>query len=396
MSLLTTLASFQTPLTILFVIFGPSLLPKAIALLRPPPQPQSQHVRSPALPPARCSTTLKLLLAAHTLWLVSHLVKPPYNLFTSNQLPILTSNAQLRSALLRNSGSPASDHTGIGDLEAVFPNIHPLLELLLTKLKVLENRYLYARYGHFALQDCVWCQTSLDYLLFSIPSVVTWYLLEAVFIGALGFDALWKDEAVTPRLNGQTMGMGMGMDKGAPSEASRRALRWRSLAGWSLFGAAMAELGVKYGWEVRAVEGDCVHLASTTHTLRTVFLLLLPFIYIYLPVPSASPNISPDTLLPTISNTTSVLRLTSLARKGIQRSRLRENWAMIGKREGEVSEMLKRDEGVKAAVKDAGLDQEALRSGFRAWVADGWRGMVRVDERARDGNGNSDQAPSPG
>ncbi|WVF70132.1 hypothetical protein IAT40_004920 [Kwoniella sp. CBS 6097] len=377
MSLLTTLASFQTPLTVLLIIFGPSFLPKAIAFFRPLPGSPQRLNQQPISPRAQLSTTLKLLLAVHTLWLVSYLIQPPYDLFVSNSLPILTSNAQLRSALTGSisTSSPAIELSrGLETLQ----DVHPLLELLLTKLKVLENRYFYARYGHAAIQDCVWCQTSLDYLVFSLPSIVGWYIFEVVFIGLLGLDTLWNEPASPRSSTPNAVGPG-GIRTGVPSEASRRAHRWRTLAGWSLFGAAMAEMGVKYGWEVRAVEGDCVHLASTIHTLRTVFLILLPFIYIYLPIQS-TPFISPDTLIPIISNTTSVLRLTSLARKGVQRSRLRENWSMIGRREAEFSEAIKRDEGIREAVKNVGLDQEALRSGFKAWVAEGWKGMVRVDE----------------
>ncbi|OCF30474.1 hypothetical protein I316_07910 [Kwoniella heveanensis BCC8398] len=391
MSLLTTLASFQTPLTILLVIFGPSLLPKVITFFRTSTHPRSGHLSPhghPTFPRAKLSTTLKLLLAVHTLWLISHLVRPPYDLFVGNRLPILTSNAQLRAALFKSVSPTLRTKTNSDGSLGNLPDIHPLLELLLTKLKVLENRYLYARYGHAALQDCVWCQSSLDYLIFSLPCIGGWYLLEAVFIGLLGLDRLWNEAGSSSSSHQVASAQrGRGAIPGSSSrEASQRAYRWRGLTGWSLFGAALAEVGLKYGWEVRAVEGDCVHLASTMHTLRTIFLLLLPFIYVYLPTPrSSASTISPDALIPVISNTTSTLRLTALARKGIQRSpRTREYWSMIGRREAELSEVIKRDEGVRQAVKGSGggmgLDQEALRNEFRAWISEGCRGMVRVDE----------------
>lgn len=31
---------------------------------------------------------------------------------------------------------------------------------------------------------------------------------------------------------------------------------------WTLSGAAVAEIGVKWGWEVVAVQGDCAHVSG--------------------------------------------------------------------------------------------------------------------------------------
>lgn len=46
--------------------------------------------------------------------------------------------------------------------------------------------------------------------------------------------------------------------------AERRTERWRGTVAWTLVGAAAAEMGVKWGWEVVAVQGDCAHVRANT------------------------------------------------------------------------------------------------------------------------------------
>ncbi|WVR04370.1 hypothetical protein IAU60_001372 [Kwoniella sp. DSM 27419] len=360
MSLLATLSSFQTPLTVLLVISGPTLLPRLLSLVRPRP---AGAPRRPARPPL--STTTKLLLGIHALWCIAQLVRPPFDLFRTSGLPILASNLQLRRAILSLFGSPSArpstasslitSATESGEAALDPTTVHPIHELLLTKLKVLENRYLYARYGHATMTQCMWCHTPEDHLLFSLPGIGSWYVVEGVVIGVLG----WKWIA------------GRG--------AEHRAQRWRGVMAWVLAGAGVMEVGVKYLWDVRAVNGDCHHLAGTIHTIRTILLFLLPVIYVYLPV--APPMITPSTLNPIISNITSTLRLTTLARKGVQRSApLREMWSAIGRREADRAEMSRRDEAVREAIKVARVDEGEIRQGAGNWTTQGWRGMVRTDD----------------
>lgn len=177
-------------------------------------------------PPPPVPRTAKLLLLLSSLYHLYRLVFPPYDLFIHNNLEILAQNTLLRDALLRQPlHSPPGDHS-------------PLLDLLLTRLKVLDNRYLYARLGHRPLLECLWCTHPLDYFLFALPSILLPYLCEALVLGMLGWRAV-----------------------GGPW-AERRTERWRGVMAWTLSGAAVAEIGVKWGWEVVAVQGDCAHVSS--------------------------------------------------------------------------------------------------------------------------------------
>ncbi|WRT65088.1 uncharacterized protein IL334_002030 [Kwoniella shivajii] len=335
MTILSTISSFQAPLTLLLVIFGPTLLPRLIAFIRRRPS------STPKPPRVATPVSLKLFLAIHTLWMTKQLISPPFDLFSHQNLPISTSNSNIRLELI---GTISEDNS----------NIHPLVELLLTKLKVMDNRINYVRYGHKSLIECVWCNNPIDYLLYSTPNILSWYFLEAVYLGMMG----WT------KISGK--------------ESDKRTERWRGTFGWSLLVAAILEIGLKWLWDIRVVEGNCIHLSSVIHTVRSIYLLLLPIIYSFLPLPSS--NLSPQTFIPMISNTTSTLRLTSLARAAIHRSpRLRETRSSLGRREAERAEIIRRDEEVRRTVKDSGLDEVNMREGAERWVRDGWDGMIRVD-----------------
>ncbi|WWC87248.1 uncharacterized protein L201_002136 [Kwoniella dendrophila CBS 6074] len=336
MSILSTLASFQAPITLLLIIFGPSLLPRIFNFFRR--KPPSLIPTPPSVPKP---LSLKLILGIHTLWILKQLVVPPINLFSTYNLPISVSNAQIRYTLL----GPENDQ---------IKNLHPMAELLLTRLKIMDSRLLYLRLGHKPLMECMWCQTELDYLIYSLPDILSKYIMEAIFLGLLGWTWI------------------------AGQQASQRANNFRSPFGWTLAAAASLECGAKWIWDLRVVEGDATHLASIIHTLRSISLLLFPLIYTFAPLPSA--EISPDVLAPIISNTTSTLRLTSLARSAIQRSpRLRETWNMIGRQDAEHSEIAKRDEEVRRFIKDLDIDESTMRYNAGNWVKEGWDGMVRVD-----------------
>lgn len=166
-----------------------------------------------------CARAAKCLLLVCSLYHLYRLVFPPYDLFIHNNLDILAPNTLLRDALRQ-------------------PLHSPLQDLLLTRLKVLDNRYLYARLGHRPLLECLWCTHPLDYFLFALPCILLPYLCEALVLGVLGWRVV-----------------------GGPW-AERRGERWRGVMAWTLLGAAVAEIGVKWGWEVVAVQGDCAHVGG--------------------------------------------------------------------------------------------------------------------------------------
>lgn len=168
--------------------------------------------------PAPLPRPAKLLLLFSSLHRLHLLLFPPFHLFTHHNIPILAHNTLLRDALETDNGPS------------------PLADLLLARLKVLDNRYLYARLGHRPLLECLWCTRPADYFLFALPSVLWPYLCEAVVLGMLSWRAV------------------------GGAWAGRRAERWRGVMAWVLLGAAVGEIGVKWGWDVVAVEGDCVHV----------------------------------------------------------------------------------------------------------------------------------------
>ncbi|GFZ49077.1 hypothetical protein JCM24511_06827 [Saitozyma sp. JCM 24511] len=339
MSLLATLQSYQAPALLLLTIFGPSLLPRLLRLFRRDPNP-----RPPSRPPRKpLSSTVKLILALHTAWSIYSLLFPPYNIFSTHSLPILAPNDLVRAKVL---GQPRTTGT---TSPATTSETLTLTEHLLSRLANLDTRYLYARFGHQPLLECLWCQNINDYLLVSIPSIVLPYAVRAVILGVLGWTVVGGEQAGT------------------------RANRWRSTTGWILVTAGTAEVGAKYLWSVRAVEGDCVHLASVIHIIRTTFLLLLPIIYTYLPLPSANPLRS---LLPALSNTHSTLRLTSLARAAVSRTpALRRIWSIAGEEGAEQAALAREDGHVRSAARALGLEAPEVRENAGRWIEEGWRGM---------------------
>jgi hypothetical protein len=215
MIVLDTIRAYSTPLTLVLVIFGPQLLNKSLAYLSRRNKPQSHRVRTPPL-----SRRLKCFLALHTLYHLSHFLIPPFDLFSTPQIPILAPNDILRSRLYQGQGST-----------------NALTDLLLSRLQNLDNRFIYLRFGHLIIQDCLWCMTPLDYLIASLPDILGRYVLAAGVMMALGSE----------RLSG----------KGA----ERRHRRWGGAGLWVLAIMCMAELGIKYLWDLRISGGDCLHVS---------------------------------------------------------------------------------------------------------------------------------------
>lgn len=357
MALFALLGSYQTPILLLASIFGPSLLS---LLTRRSRSSQAQPFRPPI------PSTRKVFLFVHTAYHFLALFFPPYDIFVTHSLPVLTSITSLRSAVLGRT-----HHSSLHPSKPSEP--HPLLELLLTRLQNLDTRHLYVRFGHRPLLTCVWCKDINDFVLISLPGIIRPYGLEGVIIGILGWSWVGGEEA------------------------GRRAEAWRGSFGWALGWLTVIEIGVRYLWDIRAVDGDCLHvsrlvpllivrltgpkiqLSTTIHTIRSVILLLLPMVYIFLPIPSKPPSLSP--LIPVLSNTHSTLRLTSLSRTAISRNaRLRDAWSQAGQAETRTAQTAREDSEVIKTSEDLGLRGNEVRDNGRMWIDQGWRGMVRIQQ----------------
>ncbi|KIR54426.1 hypothetical protein I315_02908 [Cryptococcus gattii Ru294] len=335
---LSLLYRYEIPLAVAGVV-AVRWLPGLISSPRP-----ALPVRQP-LPP--CAGAAKCLLVVSSLYHLYRLVFPPYDLFIHNNLDILAQNTLLRDALRQSLRSSTGDYS-------------PVEDLLLTRLKVLDNRYLYARLGHRPMLECLWCTHALDYFLFALPSILWPYVCEALVLGVLG----WR-----------VVGGGPG--------AERRTERWRGVMAWTLFGAAVAEIGVKWAWEVVAVQGDCAHVAPAIHTIRSLFLLLLPIVYVLLPVASPSPSPSPSAsaIMPYLTSLQSTLHYTSVTRAAIRQSpQLRTAVQAVNKREGEDAEKARRDDAVWARASEAGLDEDGIRRQVRVMLKNGWERLMRLGE----------------
>ncbi|WVQ76753.1 hypothetical protein IAR50_006427 [Cryptococcus sp. DSM 104548] len=329
MSILSFLQAWQSPLALLLLL----VLPKLIKLVT------QQRPQSPAPTSLPISGTAKALLGAHTVYHLKRLVFPPYDLFVHNALPILASNKELRETLIPQ------------DIEEEM--ISPLLELLLTRLKMLDNRMLYARLGHQPLSDCLWCTQSTDYFLFALPAMMLPYIITALCVGAVS--ATW---------------IGGG--------GTRRRDEWRAAVAWALVGGFVGEVGVKWGWDLGVADGDCSHLATTIHTLRSLYLLSLPLIYTWIPL-SSHASASPQTLLAHLTSLQQLSQFASLTRLSILQSPvLMPRYAVAWRRQGETAEGARRDGGVAEAVAGAGLAEEQIRADGRDMVRRTWERLMQM------------------
>ena len=119
-------------------------------------------------------------------------------------------------------------------------------------------------------------------------------------------------------------------------------------------------------------------LSNTIHTIRTIALLLLPLIYIFIYVPKRSPPLT--SLVPALSNAHSTYRLASLARTAIGRDpRLRRSWARVGEAEARAAKVSRDDGGVSDAARELGLVHGEMRGNARRWIDQGWSRMIRVE-----------------
>jgi hypothetical protein len=228
MSILDPIRTYSTPLTLVLVIFGPQVLSRILAYLSRRKLPSSSPApRSPPL-----SQRLKVFLALHTLYQLAHLLIPPYDVFSTPHLPILAPNDLLRSRLSPNSNLATSEVSSGGT--------NALMVLLLSRLQNLDNRLTYIRFGHRTVQDCLWCLTPLDYLIASLPDILGRYVWTAGVLLILGNDGL------------------------AGEGAGRRGKRWGRAGLWVVGLMGLAEIGIKYLWDLRIAGGDCLHVSQVS------------------------------------------------------------------------------------------------------------------------------------
>ena len=147
------------------------------------------------------SQTGSILILLHTAYHLLNL-SPPFDIFSNR--PISTSNALIR-----------------------LPRT-PLNDVIVDKLKLFDNRIAYIRYGHKAFR-CLWCSPS-DHALVAIPGILGTWVTETIWVG------LMSDHRTRP---------------------------WRSTLAWSCVSGCVAEMAVKWGWELRVTEGDCLHVCSS-------------------------------------------------------------------------------------------------------------------------------------
>ena len=228
-----SLLSPNSALTYLLVLLLPSI-PSLIGRYRRSGAPTAPHLRQAPAP--RRPLRLYLILAIHTLYRIQQLLVPPFNVFTHFHLPITANREYLQASLWRYH----STLSGLTGRAAHYdPNQLPSNILRFSnRLSNIDYRLLYARYGHEALEGCMWCSSQADFAVVSLPGIVGAYVGVAVLLGLMGWASV------------------------GGAGAAGRADRMRGKAGWGLVGAALGEVAVRYMWELRVVEGDCLQVCA--------------------------------------------------------------------------------------------------------------------------------------
>lgn len=115
------------------------------------------------------------------------------------------------------------------------------------------------------------------------------------------------------------------------------------------------------------------------HTGRSIVLLALPIIYTFLPIPPTSAD--PGTLIPSLVNAQSTLRLTTLARAAIGRDpRTRRVWANNAEEDARAGELARKDHAVAEAIAQGGIDVPQMQSDTSRWLREGWRGLISLEQ----------------
>ncbi|CDO71154.1 hypothetical protein BN946_scf184845.g24 [Trametes cinnabarina] len=117
---------------------------------------------------------LTLLVVFHTLSvLYTIIVLWPANIFQRLRIPLTTPSDTIRTVLLQHAGLPA---------DAPLPKP---LETLLTRLASFDTRTLYVRFGQTVIQDCEYCSTFDEFLIFAAPRIALGYVKAAAVVGLI-------------------------------------------------------------------------------------------------------------------------------------------------------------------------------------------------------------------
>ncbi|CAK9779760.1 hypothetical protein CC85DRAFT_261668 [Cutaneotrichosporon oleaginosum] len=341
-SLWATLKVYQGPLVTLALIFGPGLARRLTALLSPPP--------ADAAPPPR-PRLLWLLLLLHAAYAALVLLSPPYDAFAS--LDLLTPSDILRPLVLRDLGQPTDGWT----------QVDPLVELFLARLGTVDGRIAYSRWGHAVFFHCAWCRQRGDFALAAAPRVLGPYVLQALVLGVVGWDAVG----------------------GAGSRM--RANKWRNTLGWVVAAAAAAEFGARWYVEMRVVHGHLTHLSPALDKARALVQLAITAAYVLLPVRPSPADLNNARLTRTLESAYNTLSLAQAARTAIAGSpalsRSAGEWAAARVK---AEDAARSDPAVVGAALDAGVYErgpagpgyaKSNREGAGRFVRAQWGRVVR-------------------
>ncbi|KAI0646636.1 hypothetical protein C8Q79DRAFT_909467 [Trametes meyenii] len=143
-----------------FVVTAAILTPTALFLRRQP---------SPLLTLRNALTFAVVFHSLSVLYTI--ILRWPPNIFRRLDIPLTTPSETIRTILLRHGGLPEAT-----------PLPKPL-DALLTRLSSFEMRTLYVRFGQTVIQDCEYCSTFDEYLIFAAPRIALGYLKAAAVLG---------------------------------------------------------------------------------------------------------------------------------------------------------------------------------------------------------------------
>ncbi|KAI0674637.1 hypothetical protein C8Q78DRAFT_1015951 [Trametes maxima] len=115
---------------------------------------------------------LTLVVVFHSLSvLYTIILRWPPNIFRRLDIPLTTPSETIRAILLQHGGLPEAT-----------PLPKPL-DALLTRLSSFDMRTLYVRFGQTVIQDCEYCSTFDEYLIFAAPRIALGYVKTAAVLG---------------------------------------------------------------------------------------------------------------------------------------------------------------------------------------------------------------------
>jgi hypothetical protein len=122
-------------------------------------------------------------------------------------------------------------------------------------------------------------------------------------------------------------------------------------------------------------------LSSTIHTLRSIALLLIPLVYCYLPLRSATEDIS--TLIPGLTKSLQMLRLANITRLAVKRDHRFRRMELVSaeedaKRAAAFTDRVRMDEDLRSTV-DAVVNIPQERTMASRWIQQNWISWVKQD-----------------